>query len=75
MDRIVVASDEVVLRLDSSGPSETLTVRDSLAAWAFSVPTLDPSLGAVEALNASGQLSRIESPVLRQLLAGLRESH
>jgi len=38
--------------------------------WA---PTIDPSLGAVEALISSGRLAQLPNPRLRQGLAGLRD--
>ena len=38
--------------------------------WA---PTIDPSLGAVEALISSGRLAQLPNPRLRQALAGLRD--
>jgi hypothetical protein len=72
--RIVAASDEVVRRLDAAGVGEAVLVPDTLVAWILFSPSLDPSLGAVEALIASGQLSAVEDPMLRSTLAGLANS-
>lgn len=72
--RIVAATDALLERLEINDESRFVAVSDSLAwiatLWA---PTLDPSLGAVEALISSGRLARIGSPDLRLGLAGLRD--
>ena len=74
VERILSAGDELTDRL-SRAPNESLvTVSDTLA-WLGTVyaPTLDPSLGALDALINSGRLARIENEALRVSLAGLRD--
>ena len=47
---------------------------DSIAWLGFLwTPTLDPSLGALDALIASGRLARIDDQELRGMLAGLKD--
>jgi hypothetical protein len=48
-------------------------VPDTLVWLALNTPTLDASLGAIDALVASGQLALIRDPALRSRLAGLRD--
>jgi hypothetical protein len=74
LDRIKSASRVLSGLLHSAERQPTITVADSLAwlstLWA---PSLDPSLGAVEALIASGRLSQISDAELRSGLSGLRD--
>jgi hypothetical protein len=74
IDRIVTATDSILLLLSGDPDAEFVQVADSLA-WlvAMWVPTLDPSLGAVEALISSGRLAQVGDPELRLGLAGLRD--
>lgn len=74
IDRIVEATDSMLLLLDADPGAEFVQVADSMA-WlvAMWVPTLDPSLGAVEALISSGRLAQVGDPELRLGLAGLRD--
>ena len=74
IDRIVTATDSILLLLSGEPDAEFIQVADSLA-WlvAMWVPTLDPSLGAVEALISSGRLAQVGDPELRLGLAGLRD--
>jgi hypothetical protein len=74
IDRIVTATDSLLLMLNDEPDAEFVSVADSLA-WlvAMWVPTLDPSLGAAEALISSGRLAQVGDPELRLGLAGLRD--
>lgn len=71
LERVRVASEHVADEIrESSGGA--LSLPDSLV-WLVSIfPTIDPSLGAVDALVNSGRLAAIEDPALRSVLAGLR---
>jgi hypothetical protein len=74
MERIIGASTALVAALDSAGPSaRTITIPDSMAWLPLNTPTLDASLGAIDALVASGQLAQIRDPEVRTRLAGLRD--
>ena len=72
IDRIVSATDSILLVLDDDPDADFVPVADSLA-WlvAMWVPTLDPSFGAVEALISSGRLAQVGDAELRLGLAGL----
>lgn len=74
IDRIVTATDSMLVALSEDPDAELVQVPDSLA-WLVAgwMPTLDPSLGAVEALLSSGRLSQVGDPELRLGLAGLRD--
>ena len=82
---LVSAELSVVNRLNSSAAAllgelhaepeaPIVAATDTIAllatVWA---PTIDPSLGAVEALISSGRLAQLPDPRLRQGLAGLRD--
>jgi len=74
MERIVGASKVLVAAMDSAGPSaREIIIPDSIAWLPLNNPTLDASLGAIDALVASGQLAQIGDPEVRTLLAGLRD--
>ena len=62
----------VDLRADPEAPMVEATDTIALLATVWA-PTLDPSLGAVEALISSGRLAQLSNPRLRQGLAGLRD--
>jgi hypothetical protein len=72
--RIIAGGDELLEQLESERESRFVVVTDSIA-WLATLwsPTLDPSLGAVDALISSGRLARIHDPELRLGLAGLRD--
>jgi hypothetical protein len=74
IDRIVTSTDDVLAVLGAAPDDDFVQVADSLA-WLATVwvPTLDPSLGAVDALISSGRLSKVGNPELRLGLAGLRD--
>jgi len=74
IDRIVTATDSILVALGDAPDQAYVQVADSLA-WLVAgwMPTLDPSLGAVEALLSSGRLSQVRDPELRLGLAGLRD--
>lgn len=74
IDRIVTGTDSILVVLGEEPEEEFVQVADSLA-WLVAtwMPTLDPSLGAVEALITSGRLAQVGDPELRLGLAGLRD--
>ncbi len=74
INRIVAGTDALLGRLEANDESRFIAVSDSLA-WLATLwgPTLDPSLGAVDALISSGRLALIDNPDLRLGLAGLRD--
>ena len=74
IDRIVTATDDLLVALGEDPDRDFVQVADSLAWLAATwVPTLDPSLGAVDALISSGRLAQVGNPELRLGLAGLRD--
>ena len=74
IDRIVESVEHLVERLEANPEARFVAVNDSVA-WLATLwgPTLDPSLGAIEALISSGQLAQIDNADLRLGLAGLRD--
>lgn len=74
LDRHLPAGNALVALLDGAGANEVVVVPDTLAwittGWNLS---FSPSLGAVDALIASGRLAQIENAQLRLGLAGLRD--
>jgi hypothetical protein len=74
LDRILAASDALVAALDEPAARGSVSVADTLVFLAMGwQTTFSPSLGAVEALIASGRFAQIEDTELRQGLAGLTE--
>jgi len=74
MQRIVAASQTVGGLLLASSADQPIEAADTLIYWATSVtPTLDVSLGGLDALLASGRLQAIADAELRVRLAGLRD--
>lgn len=74
MERMIAAGGALVEAMDS-GASQggAVSVPDTLAWLPLANPTLDASLGAIDALIGSGQLALIRDPALRTQLAGLRD--
>ena len=74
LDRHLPAGHALVALLDGAGAEDVMVVPDTLAwittGWNLS---FSPSLGAVDALIASGRLAQIENSQLRLGLAGLRD--
>ena len=74
IDRMTVATEALLAELNAAQASNSVLVPDTVAflggLWHT---TLDPSLGAIEALIASGRLAQISNPDLRTGLAGLRD--
>ena len=74
VDRVTSSAAALLVDLHASPEVRMVEVADTIAllstVWA---PTLDPSLGAVEALISSGRLAQLPDPRLRQGLAGLRD--
>ena len=73
MGRSVAASDLLVAAIDEAPGEATVTVADTIAFWVQQGGTLDASLGAIDALLASGRLGQVDNPALRILLAGMRD--
>ena len=74
MERMIAAGEALGVAMDSAAHSGgTVTVPDTLVWLPLNTPTLDASLGAIDALVASGQLALIPDPALRSRLAGLRD--
>jgi hypothetical protein len=75
LDRILTASNTLIAVLDAAAGEGSVSVADTLVFLAKGwQTTFSPSLGAVDALIASGRLAQIEDAELRQGLAGLRET-
>jgi hypothetical protein len=73
MTRIVAATQALVDALQSQPELELIEVSDSTLYWSvFINPTFDPSLGGIDAWIAAGRMRGIDSPLLRQQLAGIR---
>jgi hypothetical protein len=74
LSRVISATRSVLALLDASSGATAVQVQDTLVylstGWS---PSLDPSLGALEALITSGRLSQIDDPELRLQLAGVRD--
>jgi hypothetical protein len=74
MERMIVAGESLVEAIDSAASEGgVVSVPDTIAWLPLNTPTLDASLGAIDALVGSGQLALIRDPALRSLLAGLRD--
>jgi hypothetical protein len=73
LQRLAATSiNELVGRIDEAGDDLWLTLPDTIVAFAFVYPpTYDASTGAVEALIASGALSRVQDPHLKRILGNI----
>ena len=71
--RYISGTESLLQLLDAHPDAPTVLVQDTMAFYAMAWHTMDPSLGAVDALLASGRLSAIRNPRLRVLIAGLRD--
>jgi len=71
-ERIVRGSDAVLALMDAGGRAPSVSVPDTLAFLVHTWLTFDPSLGALDALVASGRLAAIPDPETRLRLSGLR---
>lgn len=73
MNQVVAANSDLIAELMSQPDSELVEIEDTTIFWGiFSNPTLDPSLGAIDAWIAAGRLGGLESLLLRQRLASMR---
>lgn len=73
MAQIVAATDALVVDLQARSESAIVDVSDTALYWSvFINPTFDPSLGGIDAWIAAGRMGGIDSPSLRQRLAGIR---
>ncbi len=74
MQRIAAGTGALTEIMGAASASGVVSIQDTLVFLGTMVPsTLDVSLGAVDALIASGRLARIEEPSVRRRLAGLRD--
>jgi len=74
--RTVSATSSLLESLNEHPDALFVTVSDTVSAMARIVsPTLQVSVGGVEALMASGRLAVLQSPALRRRLAGLSSLH
>ena len=72
IQRMVRADDEVLALLNAKLASEHVTIPDTLGFLVTTTLTFDASLGALDALIASGRLAAVTDPELRLRLSGLR---
>lgn len=74
LDRVTSSAAVLLMELRADPQAATVAVRDSIAIFGASwSPTIDPSLGAVQALIGSGRLAQVPNRELRQGLAGLSD--
>ncbi len=74
LGRVVAGGEALIHQMESARDGSVLVVPDTLLfLGTYWHPTYNASLGAVEALLASGRLSEIADPNLRLGLAGLNE--
>lgn len=69
--RMVAALDDLLDRMSGSSVPE-VAVPDTIAWLSQITPTMDLSLGAIDALLASGRMAAVEDPNLAGRLAGLQ---
>lgn len=73
MEQIVAANNSLVADLAAREEAVTVPVADTLFFWSIFInPTLDPSLGGIDAWIAAGRMSGVDQPMLRQRLASIR---
>jgi hypothetical protein len=73
MNEVVAANNTIIALLEAEPDSALVEVPDNTFFWGFfSNPTFDPSLGGTDAWIAAGRLAGVDSPELRQRLAGVR---
>jgi hypothetical protein len=68
--RVTAALDVLYVAIEEDGPTPSLA--DTTVWLAHINPTLDASLGAIDALIASGRMAVVGNPELARRLAGLR---
>ena len=63
MNEVVAANKDLIAELMSHPDSALVDIEDTTIFWGiFSNPTLDPSLGAIDAWIAAGRLGGLEAP-------------
>ena len=73
INQVVEANNDLIGTLSASRAGEFVFIEDTTVFWSlFSNPTFDPSLGGTDAWIATGRLSGLGSPALRQRLASVR---
>jgi hypothetical protein len=71
-ERMVAGGSGMLEAMERESPSEALSLPDTLVWLGTSTgPSLNASLGALEALIASGRLAAVDDPFVRLKLAGL----
>jgi hypothetical protein len=74
LERLTSSAEALLVELHANPDASMVEATDTIALLATMwAPTIDPSLGAVEALISSGRLAQLPDPRLRQGLAGLRD--
>ncbi len=72
MERSIAASQSLVATMESAVAEATINTADTLVWLASATASFDASLGALDALIASGRLAAIDDAEMRLRLAGLR---
>jgi len=72
MERSITASQSLVATMESAVGVATISTPDTLVWLASATPSFAASLGALDALIASGRLAAIDDAAIRIRLAGLR---
>lgn len=74
IDRVTAGTEALLAELRAARDRDSVFVPDTIG-WLGGMwtTTVDPSLGAVEALIATGRLAQVSNPELRTGLAGLRD--
>lgn len=70
--RVVRGDDAMLALMEAGGRAPSVSVPDTLAFLVNTSLTFDPSLGALDALVASGRLAAIPDPETRLRLSGLK---
>lgn len=73
MERMTVAGDSVLSAMQGLQEGSVVSLPDTVMWLIGNYPTFNPSLGAVDALIASGRLGLIEDPALLTGLVGIRD--
>ena len=73
MERMTSAGDSLLSVMEAAQEGSLISTPDTVLWLINNYPTFNPSLGAVEAMIASGRLAAIGEPSLRRGLAGLHD--
>jgi hypothetical protein len=75
LDRIVAATDALLESMGETPNRRQIVAVDTLVYLATATPSLDLSLGAIDALTGSGRLAAVQDADTRLFLAGFREAY